>query len=330
MNDREPMPASYPVDGRGSVTRRRSTFSRGYRGLISHHPTLRTDSGPIGESERERRRRVRQDESLRLIDDLTNRPLDPIYLDSNLATHHETTFSKWSMRVLCFLVCIGVGFLGSLFVQQLHADPRKEVRASLASQLDASQHNVDTLTGEINALRSKVERQSKRLDITGSSETVLNDEMASGQVKVTGEGIILTVSNPIAAANDASTGALPRETSGSHLRVVTDGDLQQLVSLLWQSGAEAISINGHRLGVQTSIRTAGGTILIGLDAVSSPYSIEAIGNRGDLAATFDQRRLGVLYDAYKDAGITLQVKQAKEITLEAAVVGDLSYARRVE
>lgn len=327
MNDYEPMPASYPVDEGRVSPRRRSTFSRAYRGLISHYPTPQTD---VTESERERRRRVRQDESLRLIDDLTNRPLDPIYLDSNLATHRETPFSKWSMRVLCFLVCIVVGFLGSLFVQQLHADPRKEVRASLASQLEASQNNVNTLTKDITDLRAKVERQSKRLDITGSSETVLNDEMASGQVKVTGEGIILTVSNPIAASNDSSTGALPRESAGSHMRVITDGDLQQLVSLLWQSGAEAVSINGHRLGAQTSIRTAGGTILVGLDAVSSPYRIEAIGNRSTLAATFDQRRLGSLYDVYNDAGITLQVKQVKTITLDSAVVGDLNYARKVE
>ncbi|MBT1171978.1 DUF881 domain-containing protein [Bifidobacterium sp. MA2] len=327
MNEYEPMPASYPADESQSVPRRRSAFSRTYRGLISHHPSARLD---ISEGERERRRRVRQDESLRLIDDLTNRPLDPIYLDSNLATHRESTFSKWATRIFCFVVCIGVGFLGSLFVQQLHADPRKEVRASLASQLQTSQSSVETLTGEINDLRAKVERQSKRLDITGASKIVLNDEMASGQIKVTGEGITLTVSNPIAAANDGSSGSLPRESAGSYLRVVTDGDLQQLVSLLWQSGAEAISINGHRLGVQTSIRTAGGTILIGLDAVSSPYRIEAIGNKADLAAAMDQRRLGALYDAYEDAGITLQVKQSKTLTLEAAVVGDLNYARRVE
>ncbi|PST47086.1 hypothetical protein CPA40_01825 [Bifidobacterium callitrichos] len=327
MNDLEPMPASYPVDRAQSVPRRRSTFSRTYRGLITHHLAPGPD---VDERERERRRRVRQDESLRLIDDLTNRPLDPIYLDSNLATHRDTALSKWSMRILCFLVCIGVGFLGSLFVQQLHSDPRREVRASLASQLETSQSNVDTLSGQINDLRSKVEDQSDRLDVTGSSETVLNDEMASGLVKVTGEGITLTASNPIAAANDGANGALPRESAGSHLRVITDGDLQLLVSLLWQSGAEAISINGHRLGVQTSIRTAGGAILVGLDAVSSPYRIEAIGNSGDLSASVGRKRLGALYDAYQNAGITLQVKESKGLTLEAAVVGDLNYARRAE
>lgn len=324
-----PAPASYPVGENGgeSRRRRRSSFSHAYRGLITHHATLRS---PVSVAERERRRRVRQDDSLRLIDDLTNRPLDPIYLDSNLSTRRASPAVAWATRIICFVVCIGVGFLGSLFVQKLHSDPRKEVRASLASQLESSQRHVSALTDQVSALRSQVDQQSKRLDIADSTRIVRNDEMTSGQMKVTGEGVTLTVSNPLAAANDQSAGATPREQSGGHLRVVTDGDLQQLVSLLWQVGAEAIAVNGHRLGAQTSIRTAGGTILIGLDAVESPYRIEAIGDRRVLSQVVDAGHLGGLYDVYKDAGITLQVKQEKAITLEAAVVGDLSYARKAE
>ena len=326
--DTDGMPASYPVEERKEepAVRRRSVFSRAYTGLLSHH-TVQT---AVTANERERRRRIRQDDSLRLIDDLTNRPLDPIYLDSNLSTHRESPVTKWTMRIICFIVCIAVGFLGCLFVQQLHSDPRKAVRASLASQLETSRNDVDSLTKDVAALRSNIERQSKRLDVGGASETVRADEMVSGQVKVTGEGITLTVANPIAAANDSSTGTTPREKAGDHLCVVTDADLQQLVSLLWRSGAEAIAINGHRLGVQTSIRAAGGTILVGLDAVGSPYRIEAIGERRTLAQVAEPDTLGALYDVYKRAGITLQVKQSKSITLEAAVVGDISYARKAE
>lgn len=329
MSADEPMPASYPAGEEPTAEgtrRRRSAFSRAYGGLLSHH-TARS-STPL--SERERRRRIRQDDSLRLIDDLTNRPLDPIYLDASLSVHRESKAMMWATRVVCFIVCIGVGFLGSLFVQQLHSDPRKTVRASLAAELESSQKNVDKLTGEVNTLRGKIENQSKRLDVAGASETVRDDEMASGQVKVTGEGVTLTVSNPIAASNGSTNGATPRESAGGHLRVVTDADLQQLVSLLWQSGAEAIAVNGHRLGIQTSIRTAGGTILIGLDAVDSPYRIEAIGDRTALSQVANPDRLGTLYDAYKDAGITLQMKRSKSITLEAAVVGDISYARKAK
>ena len=105
---------------------------------------------------------------------------------------------------------------------------------------------------------------------------------------------------------------------------------QQLVSALWRSGAEAISINDERLGAQTSIRTAGGTILIGLNAVESPYRIKAIGNRHELAQSVSQENLGSWYTMYAKAGISLQVQQSKEITLKAAVVSDVNYARKAE
>ena len=99
--------------------------------------------------------------------------------------------------------------------------------------------------------------------------------MVNGILPVQGEGITLTIANPISVSGDNADSSLPRE-NGSQVRVVTDSDLQVLVSLLWQSGAEAIAINGYRLGVQTSIRTAGTTILIGVNSVQSPIS-----HRGD-------------------------------------------------
>lgn len=107
------------------------------------------------------------------------------------------------------------------------------------------------------------------------NQTIQDDEMVNGVLPVQGEGITLTIANPISVSGDNVDSSLPRE-NGSQVRVVTDSDLQVLVSLLWQSGAEAIAINGYRLGVQTSIRTAGTTILIGVQFRAKPLS-----HRGD-------------------------------------------------
>ncbi len=323
----DPMPASYPREEAANTRHRRSAFSKSFAGLICHHVS------PINlgvTEERERRNRVRKDDSLRLIDDLTNHPMDPMFLDSSLSRHDESSLSVWSMRALCFVVCIAVGFLGCLFVQRLHTDPRKAVRSSLASELKESQKNVDKLAAQVTDLRTQVEKESKEVSSNTLSETIINDEMSSGQIAVTGEGIELTVANPFAAANETSGTNARETTSGDRLRVVTDSDLQTIVSLLWRSGAEAIAINGERLGSQTAIRTAGGTILVGLKAVESPYRIQAIGNRHDLSQVFDRAHLGTLYDEYRQAGITLQVSKSKSITLEAAVASDVTYARKAK
>lgn len=323
----DPMPASYPREEAANTRRRRAAFSKSFAGLACHHVS------PVNlglTAEHERRKTIRKDDSLRLIDDLTNHPMDPMFLDSSLSRHDETPLSVWSMRALCFVVCIAVGFLGCLFVQRLYSDPRKAVRSSLASELKESQNNVDELASQVADLHKQVESETKELSSNSLSETILNDEMFSGQIAVTGEGIELTMTNPLAAADDALGTSTRESTSVDRLRVVTDADLQAIVSLLWRSGAEAIAINDERLGAQTAIRTAGDTILVGLKAVESPYHIQAIGNRNDLAQVCSRTYLGTLYDEYRQAGITLQVKKMKSITLEAAVASDVTYARKAK
>lgn len=91
----------------------------------------------------------------------------------------------------------------------------------------------------MNALRAQVEEESKSVSNWSLNQTIQDDEMVNGVLPVQGEGITLTIANPISVSGDNADSSLPRE-NGSQVRVVTDSDLQVLVSLLWQSGAEAI------------------------------------------------------------------------------------------
>ena len=274
-----------------------------------------------------RRRPQLEDDSLRLIDDLTNRPMDPMFSDSRLDKRPKSAFRVWSTRVIVFIICIAVGFSGSIIVQILHTDPRKEIRSSLAKELTQQTKHLNTLNSEVSSLRVKVENKSKKLANTTKDDTLTYDEMATGTIPVTGPGIMLTIANPLAANSDTTSGSLPRESS-SNIRVVTDGDLQVFIQILWQAGAEAISINGYRLGVQTSVRTAGQTILVGVNQVQSPYKIQAIGDASALASAVGEKSQRSLYTTLKGAGIYPQITTSKSITLEAASSSDISYAER--
>ena len=323
MKSDAPRFASFPVSPENVPTKHRAIFSSSFAGLSSHHVQ------PASMPAMPQRHRHVDDDSLRLIDDLTNRPMDVMYTDSRLATKTPSLFSVWFTRVLVFLICIAVGTAGSVFVRQLSTDPRKEVRKQLSSQLSDQTKNVETLTKDVNALRARVEEESKSVSNWSLNQTIQDDEMVNGVLPVQGEGITLTIANPISVSGDNADSSLSRE-NGSQVRVVTDSDLQVLVSLLWQSGAEAIAINGYRLGVQTSIRTAGTTILIGVNSVQSPYRIEAIGNSSALANAVSKKTQKRLYDDFKEAGIYPQVSRSKSITLEAAVTGEVTYARKVK
>lgn len=274
-----------------------------------------------------RRRPQLEDDSLRLIDDLTNRPMDPMFSDSRLDKRPKSAFRVWSTRVIVFIICVAVGFSGSIIVQILHTDPRKEIRSSLARELTQQTKHLNTLNSEVSSLRVKVENQSKKLANTTKNDTLTYDEMATGTIPVTGPGITLTIANPLAANSDTTSGSLPRESS-SNIRVVTDGDLQVFIQILWQAGAEAISINGYRLGVQTSVRTAGQTILVGVNQVQSPYKIQAIGDASALASAVGEKSQRSLYTTLKGAGIYPQITTSKSITLEAASSSEISYAER--
>ncbi|MBT1175395.1 DUF881 domain-containing protein [Bifidobacterium sp. LC6] len=316
-------PVSFPVPEENMPVHRRAIFSVSFRALDAHHALSPDDAAAI----RTRRRRKTDDDSLRLIDDLVNRPMDPMFSDSRLVHDRRSGWSFWFTRIIVFVICVGVGFAGSLFVQQLQSDPRKQVRQTLIGQLEDRNDQIRQLTDDVNGLKTQVDNQSKKISGNVKSSTLVQDEMVNGTVGVTGPGITMTLADPIAASqSDQSTST--RVGTTNNIRVVTDLDLQQLVSLMFSNGAEAISINGNRIGAQTSIRKAGGHILIGMTAIESPYTIEAIGDKNLLAERMGEKNLKSLYDSFKKAGIYPQVSKSNSITLEAAVAGDVQYAER--
>ena len=61
-------------------------------------------------------------------------------------------------------------------------------------------------------------------------------------------------------------------------------DLQDIVNLLWASGAEAISVNGQRIVPTTAFHYAGVNILVNnASRLSGPYTVTAIGNPSGLS-----------------------------------------------
>jgi uncharacterized protein YlxW (UPF0749 family) len=126
---------------------------------------------------------------------------------------------------------------------------------------------------------------------------------------------------------DPSTGeriTVPPDDNGR----LRDRDLQSVVNALWAAGAEAISINGQRLAPTTTIRAAGEAILVDLFPLSSPYTIQAVGDPDTLlprfADTAAARRYQSLISVY---GIRFTVHRSTDLRLRAATGTELRYAR---
>lgn len=150
----------------------------------------------------------------------------------------------------------------------------------------------DTSTANGNSSEEKQEELKKYNQILGLTD-------------VTGEGIILTVTDSVQSSNAIDMNNL----------IIHDSDLRSLVNELSNAGAEAISINDERIVSTTAITCAGNVILINGNKVGSPFTIKAIGNQASL------------YGAITRAGGYTYGLKARSIQVETKKVNNIQISR---
>lgn len=191
-------------------------------------------------------------------------------------------------------------------------------RQELVERIDDGEDRADSLQADVDGLRTEVERkQRKALEKHGGSKGEVT-ALLSGAVAVQGPGVKLVVDD--AKSTKESDGSGPRENSGfSDTGRVRDRDMQRVVNGLWESGAEAVSINGQRLTSLSAIRAAGEAILVDNKPLAPPYTLLAVGPGQKLSTTFqdsaDGQYLHVLQENY---GVRTSISTQDELRLPAA------------
>jgi uncharacterized protein YlxW (UPF0749 family) len=110
-----------------------------------------------------------------------------------------------------------------------------------------------------------------------------------------------------------------------------DIDIQQVVNGLWEAGAEAVAVNGQRVGSLTAIRSVQDVILVNYNPVVGPYDVTAIGDPRSLATGFLRSSGGEWLQAVNlSAGIRFSIDSvADDLTMAGEPAGPLRYARPV-
>ncbi|MGW2651563.1 DUF881 domain-containing protein [Streptomyces sp. NPDC001393] len=193
-------------------------------------------------------------------------------------------------------------------------------RQELIDRIDSETANADKLERTVDKLRDDVStRQRAALRSGGGSAPADPVDVLSGATAVHGPGVRLVVDD----AKEASTGGdgtNPRETSGfSDTGRVRDRDMQRVVNGLWESGAEAVSINGQRLTSLSAIRAAGDAILVDNRPLVPPYTVLAVGDGGRLSTGFQNSADGLyLHALEQDFGIRATISTESDVRLPAA------------
>jgi uncharacterized protein YlxW (UPF0749 family) len=190
-------------------------------------------------------------------------------------------------------------------------------REELIDRIDAETSAADSLESQVDKLRGDVsERQRKALEKHGGDQGELV-ALLSGATAVQGPGVKLVVDD---AKDTDQGGGGPRETSGfADTGRVRDRDLQRVVNGLWQSGAEAIAINGQRLTALSAIRAAGDAILVDNRPLVPPYTVLAVGDGQRLSTRFQNSPDGLyLHALQENFGIRTSISAQDDVRLPAA------------
>jgi uncharacterized protein YlxW (UPF0749 family) len=213
------------------------------------------------------------------------------------------------------------------------AQGREQARQALRGDIVRESETTDDLVAQSEELNRQVTRtrqQALAASVVGQRalEELAEAEQAAAVVAVSGPGLRVTMDNaPPAAHSDPVGGSDQVALAG----IVQDGDLQLVVNALWASGAEAISINGQRIGATTAIRQAGDAILVDLRPVTTPYEVSAIGDPDDLRNAFlETPEASSLAGLSRDYGVVFEFARADELDLPAGTSAELHSARPLQ
>ncbi|WP_420705767.1 DUF881 domain-containing protein [Streptomyces sp. LaPpAH-108] len=266
----------------------------------------------------------RPDASMSLITNVMDHSLDDGYAEA--AARKESGGERGLPKTLRAKLGLAGGLVLAALVVTVGAAQARvaapvvaKERQELIDRIDRENAAADRLESGVDELRDDVSaRQRAALKQTGGSQVDLMG-ILSGATAVHGPGVRLVVND----AKEASAGgdaADPREASGfSDTGRVRDRDMQRVVNGLWESGAEAVSINGQRLTALSAIRNAGDAILVDNRPLVPPYTVLAVGDGQRLATRFQNTADGLYLHALKDNfGIRVSLSAEKDVRLPSA------------
>ncbi|WP_175955534.1 DUF881 domain-containing protein [Schaalia sp. Marseille-Q2122] len=256
--------------------------------------------------------------SMSLLTQILFNPLDAGYHSYGSEKSPTTAVQK----IIVIALALALGFVSITAVKNLRAPTRFDVEASLLTQVQERTEVVNTLDSENEQINAKIAAETHNLT-PGNNELSAATALATAQKAVQGKGLRVTLNDAPSTAIETST---PRQTGK-----VRDHDLRMVVNALWSAGAEAMSINGIRLGPGSFIRTAGSSVLVNVKPVHAPYIVEAIGDPTELSVSLVRGASGDYLSSVESLqGIQITTQSVEELTMEGRDARPLRHTTPVQ
>lgn len=217
-------------------------------------------------------------------------------------------------------VAIVLGIVCCILVISIFAQMKtvNEMENSVGTTLTANSELIDEVLSEqeqYDRLYEQLERAEEMLEVIRTKATAGNQEDLEaeaelkennkllGLTEVKGEGIIIKLDDN-------------RNIEGDELNlsqyIVHEEDLLQVVNELCNAGAEAISINEHRVTNTTAVRCDGNIIRVNGQVITVPITIKAICSKAIYNTLI---RPGGYLQLMADEGVIVEIDSSNEIVI---------------
>jgi len=226
------------------------------------------------------------------------------------------------------LGCLLIGFTLAVAYVHTHrsAPEAAKVHNSLVVRVKAAQATGDALEAKAQQLDGEIAKVRQRALPRTSLGALQGAQLQAGATPAVGQGLVVQLANPPQPTAAASSGR-PGSTPVYRAQLLTDRDVRSVVNELWHDGAEAIAVNGVRLTPTSAIRFAGQAVLVDFAPITSPYTIDAIGDSDVLVTSFaDSDVAGRYHTLTSVEGISFSWTQEHKLHLPATAAVTPRYA----
>lgn len=219
-----------------------------------------------------------------------------------------------TIGIMCFLLTMGIVIqLNTIKEANKTLGKSNNVDNELRDEVLKWKEKYDSTYASL--LKEQKELENKREEATknDSDSAELQEELKMankllGLTDVTGSGIIITIADSDNKISQTMAGIID-----ANVLLVHSTDLIQIVNELKNAGAEAISINGERIVLTTSITCDGNVVLVNGEKVGSPFQIKAIGNPELLS---NLTIPGGYLELMERDGVQIELKKSDKISIE--------------
>lgn len=215
------------------------------------------------------------------------------------------------LGIMCFALTVGI-CIQVKTVNNINSKVSQNYEENnLRAEVLKYKERYDNLLREIEDVDKQLKNQidiatANNSELEEANRKITEGNKMIGLDEVTGSGVIITVADSDIDQNSV--------LDSSDL-LVHDKDILKIVNELKNAGAEAISINGQRVVLTTSIVCGGNIININGEKIGSPFEIKAIGLPETLANL--NRPGGYLNNLQqeRDLKVTMKKSNNNDITI---------------